>query len=82
MSTVHPIKQWLEATGRRQSELARLAGIDQALLSRIISGKQLVSAETAIAIADATGIKTDVLVRLGRTPGCTQSASCADNTAS
>lgn len=63
----HPgehLAEQIEARKWSQADLARAAGMTPKLVSTIISGRNPVTAETAIRLERALGMKADVWVRL------------------
>lgn len=63
----HPgehLAEQIEARGRSQADLARAARLSPKLVSTIISGRNPVTAETAIKLESALGMKAEVWVGL------------------
>lgn len=56
------LREWMDNTGHRQYDLARILGISTAQTSRYLTGKQDVSADRAIRLAAVTNIPPERLV--------------------
>jgi len=66
MTTEHPIRQWLTDMGWNQARLARAAGVSDSLLSKYLAGQVDLSADSARAIKEVTGLSLDqVFARVG-----------------
>ncbi len=50
------VRQAVQADGRTQAELAALAGITQAQISRFLAGKRLLMLDAAGKLAEAVGL--------------------------
>lgn len=58
------IKEYLDKRKINQTQLAKRAKITPAQISRIINGDRGASIDTLVSIADALGIKRDVMLRV------------------
>jgi transcriptional regulator with XRE-family HTH domain len=66
MTTEHPIRQWLADSKWNQARLARAAGVSDSLLSKYLRGEVDLSADSARAIREVTGLSLDqILARVG-----------------
>jgi transcriptional regulator with XRE-family HTH domain len=64
------IRKAIEASGKTRYRLSKETGIDQAQLSRLMSGKEGVSVENLERLAEALGL--EIIIRPKRTPRRTE----------
>jgi transcriptional regulator with XRE-family HTH domain len=58
----HPIEQWLQATGKTKSELARTAGVSRMAIWRIINGDKALTLAMLSKVSDVTDIPASKLI--------------------
>jgi plasmid maintenance system antidote protein VapI len=52
----HPVDKYLEETGQRRADLARLVGCSKGHLSNVLNGEKRCSLALALAISSQTGV--------------------------
>ena len=55
-------KEYVNVTGMKQTDLARILGVSNALISHVLSGKSGISKKLALKIKDAFGLSLDDLL--------------------
>lgn len=56
------LADWLDRTGTRQYQLAKMAGINESALSMLLRGSRRCSLRVAIRLSDITGVPVQKLV--------------------